>query len=47
MSQQAQMPEPALASAQPDGISVGKVERTKNLYNKMEWGGCPSGTWAP
>jgi MFS superfamily sulfate permease-like transporter len=39
MSQQAQMPEPACASAQPEGISVGKVERTKNLYNKMEWAG--------
>jgi len=39
MSQQAQMPESALAGAQPDGISVGKVERTKNLYNKMEWAG--------
>ncbi|HBD06989.1 MAG TPA: sulfate transporter, partial [Syntrophobacteraceae bacterium] len=33
------MPESALAGAQPDGISVGKVERTKNLYNKMEWAG--------
>jgi len=39
MSQQTQMPESALAGAQPDGISVGKVERTKNLYNKMEWAG--------
>jgi hypothetical protein len=39
MPQPTQVPESALAGAQPNGNSVGKVERTKNLYNKMEWAG--------
>ena len=39
MSQQTQMPESALGTAQPGCEEEAKTERSKNLYNKMEWAG--------
>jgi MFS superfamily sulfate permease-like transporter len=39
MSQQTQMPESALSTAQPGCEEETKTKRSKNLYNKMEWAG--------
>jgi hypothetical protein len=39
MSQDAQIQGPALESQQPGNSATAKTEKTKNLYNKMEWAG--------
>jgi len=39
MAQDAQSQGPALESQQPENIATAKTEKTKNLYNKMEWAG--------
>ena len=39
MSQKAQMPESTPGTEQPGCAEGAKTERSKNLYNKMEWAG--------